>query len=183
VKCNVPVAEAINEEVVLPEPGGSRSGLRLRRTPRRDRLPRTGRELSLHIETAIQTFGPERCMMGSDYPPDGSSAGFVPRWNALKHIVRGASHQQKAALFHDRAARLPHPNALTVSKPPIRVLDQSRLSRSAVSLSRISGSRCRTCFLAPAGIPAQTGRLSPRALSGGREPRRRRIWLWVLRRR
>ncbi|MEJ8851150.1 amidohydrolase family protein [Variovorax rhizosphaerae] len=58
------------------------------------------------VETAIEAFGVERCMMESNYPPDARSAGFVPAWNALKHIVRGASPDDKAALFHGTAARV-----------------------------------------------------------------------------
>ncbi len=59
-----------------------------------------------YVETAIEAFGAERCMMESNYPPDARSAGFVPLWNALKHIVRGASTADKAALFHDTASRV-----------------------------------------------------------------------------
>jgi len=59
-----------------------------------------------YVETAIEAFGADRCMMESDYPPDGRSGGFVPIWNALKHIVRGASPDEKAALFHATAARV-----------------------------------------------------------------------------
>jgi predicted TIM-barrel fold metal-dependent hydrolase len=59
-----------------------------------------------YVEAAIEAFGPERCMMESNYPPDGRAAGFVPLWNALKHIVRGASAEEKAALFHRTATRV-----------------------------------------------------------------------------
>ena len=59
-----------------------------------------------YVETAIEAFGAERCMMESNYPPDGRSCGFVPLWNALKHLVRGASAEDKAALFHGTAARV-----------------------------------------------------------------------------
>jgi predicted TIM-barrel fold metal-dependent hydrolase len=58
------------------------------------------------IETALDAFGPDRCMMESNFPPDGRSAGFVPLWNAMKHIVRGCSADEKAALFHRTAARV-----------------------------------------------------------------------------
>jgi predicted TIM-barrel fold metal-dependent hydrolase len=58
------------------------------------------------VETAIELFGPQRCMMESNFPPDGRSAGFVPLWNALKHIVRSYSRQEKIALFHDNAVRV-----------------------------------------------------------------------------
>jgi predicted TIM-barrel fold metal-dependent hydrolase len=59
-----------------------------------------------YVETSIEAFGAERCMMESDYPPDSRSCGFVPLWNALKYIVRSASAQEKAALFHETAARV-----------------------------------------------------------------------------
>jgi L-fuconolactonase len=59
-----------------------------------------------YIHTAIDAFGPDRCMMASDYPVDSHSAGFVPLWNALKHAVRSASSDEKAALFHDTASRV-----------------------------------------------------------------------------
>ena len=58
------------------------------------------------VESSIEAFGPARCMMESNYPPDGRSAGFVPLWNALKHIVRAASPDDKAAMFHGTAAKV-----------------------------------------------------------------------------
>lgn len=58
------------------------------------------------IETAIEAFGAERCMMESNFPPDGRSCGFVPLWNAMKHVVRDCSAEQKADLFHRTAARV-----------------------------------------------------------------------------
>jgi L-fuconolactonase len=57
-----------------------------------------------YVETAIEAFGARRCMMESNFPNDGRSCGFVPVWNALKSIVRGASPEEKAALFHGTAA-------------------------------------------------------------------------------
>ena len=63
-----------------------------------------------YVETAIEAFGANRCMMESDYPPDGRSGGFVPIWNALKHIVRSASPDEKSALFYSTAARVYHIN-------------------------------------------------------------------------
>lgn len=59
-----------------------------------------------YVETALEAFGVDRCLMESDYPMDARSAGFVPLWNALKLIVAGASPAEKAALFHDTAARV-----------------------------------------------------------------------------
>jgi predicted TIM-barrel fold metal-dependent hydrolase len=58
------------------------------------------------VETAIEAFGVERCMMESNFPPDGRAGGYVPVWNALKHIVSGCSRDQKNHLFHRSAARI-----------------------------------------------------------------------------
>lgn len=58
------------------------------------------------VEGTIEAFGADRCLMESNYPPDGRSAGFVPLWNALKYIVRAASAKEKAALFHGTAAKV-----------------------------------------------------------------------------
>lgn len=59
-----------------------------------------------YVEIAIEAFGPERCMMESNFPMDGRACGYVPLWNALKHIVRGYSANEKAALFHRTAKRV-----------------------------------------------------------------------------
>jgi len=59
-----------------------------------------------YVDAAIDAFGPARCMMESNFPVDGRTCGFVPLWNALKHIVRAYSPTEKAALFHDTAARV-----------------------------------------------------------------------------
>lgn len=59
-----------------------------------------------YVETAIEAFGAERCMMESNFPPDGRSSGFAPLWNALKHITAGAGAEERAALFHGVANRV-----------------------------------------------------------------------------
>lgn len=58
------------------------------------------------VLTAIEAFGADRCMMESNFPPDGRSCGYVPLWNALKHVVRGASAEEKTALFSGTATRI-----------------------------------------------------------------------------
>ncbi|MFC6647103.1 amidohydrolase family protein [Granulicella cerasi] len=56
-----------------------------------------------YVETAIKAFGTERCMMESNFPPDGYSAGYVPVWNAMKYITRDFTANEKADLFHRTA--------------------------------------------------------------------------------
>jgi hypothetical protein len=58
-----------------------------------------------YVEAAIDAFGVDRCMMESDFPADGRSCGFVPLWNALKHITRGCSVGERNSLFHATAIR------------------------------------------------------------------------------
>lgn len=52
-----------------------------------------------YVETTIEAFGVDRCMMESNFPPDARSCGFVPLWNALKHIVREYTTDEKNSLF------------------------------------------------------------------------------------
>jgi L-fuconolactonase len=59
-----------------------------------------------YVETAIGAFGVDRCLMESNFPMDGRSCGYVPLWNAMKHIVRECGATEKRALFHGTAARV-----------------------------------------------------------------------------
>ena len=52
-----------------------------------------------YIETCIEAFGVERCMMESNFPVDKQSTGYGVLWNALKRIAAGASADEKTALF------------------------------------------------------------------------------------
>ena len=72
-----------------------------------------------YVETAIEAFGPQRCMMESNFPPDGRSCGFVPLWNAMKHIVRNCTSDDKAALFHRTAAHVYRIDISSWSKPNV----------------------------------------------------------------
>lgn len=59
-----------------------------------------------YVEEAVAAFGANRCMAESNFPVDGVSCGYVPLWNALKHIMRNHTPEEKAALFHGTAARV-----------------------------------------------------------------------------
>jgi len=73
-------------------------------------LPPTSAELAEawrpYIETCIETFGPDRCMMESNFPVDKQSCGYGVLWNALKRITRHCSGPEKSMLYHDTAARV-----------------------------------------------------------------------------
>ena len=58
------------------------------------------------IRWCIEQFGVERCMFESNFPVDKRSCSYLVLWNAFKRIAAGASASDKAALFHDNAARI-----------------------------------------------------------------------------
>ncbi len=53
----------------------------------------------------IEQFGPDRCMFESNFPVDKASCSYGVLWNAFKRISQGFDAQERAALFHDTAAR------------------------------------------------------------------------------
>ncbi len=59
-----------------------------------------------YVETCIELFGPDRCMMESNFPVDKESTGYCILWNALKRITQNHSAADKAKLYRDTAARV-----------------------------------------------------------------------------
>lgn len=59
-----------------------------------------------YVEPCIESFGVDRCMFESNFPPDKQSCGYTELWNAFKRIVSGASAAEKTALFSGTAARV-----------------------------------------------------------------------------
>lgn len=51
------------------------------------------------IETAINLFGPQRCMFESNFPVDKISGGYAVLWNAFKRLTAGYSAAEKDAVF------------------------------------------------------------------------------------
>lgn len=64
------------------------------------------REWGGPITSAIEQFGPERCMFESNFPVDKMSCSYPVLWNAFKLIAADASEADKALLFHDTASRV-----------------------------------------------------------------------------
>ena len=58
-----------------------------------------------YIETCIEAFGPDRAMFESNYPVDRWGATYPVLWNAFKRITRGASQDEKSALYAGTASR------------------------------------------------------------------------------
>jgi L-fuconolactonase len=58
-----------------------------------------------YVDVCIEAFGPNRCMFESNFPVDKQSCGYGEVWNAFKRITQNHTAGEKAALFHDTAAR------------------------------------------------------------------------------
>ena len=54
----------------------------------------------------IEQFGPNRCMFESNFPVDKVSYSYNVMYNAFKRLSAGYSTIERAAMFHDTAARV-----------------------------------------------------------------------------
>lgn len=59
-----------------------------------------------YFDYAIEKFGPKRSMFESNFPVDKLSCSYTVLWNSFKVLAKGFSADEKAALFHDTAARV-----------------------------------------------------------------------------
>jgi predicted TIM-barrel fold metal-dependent hydrolase len=54
----------------------------------------------------IEKFGVQRCMFESNFPVDNASYPYVTLWNSFKLMTKSYSKAERAALFHDTAAKV-----------------------------------------------------------------------------
>ncbi len=73
------------------------------RPPSSDEFAEAQRPYYLHT---IECFGPERCMMESNFPVDRLSISYQVLYNGLKKIVADFSESEKDAMFYGTAARI-----------------------------------------------------------------------------
>ena len=62
--------------------------------------------LAPFMNFCIEQFGPERCMFESNFPPDKVAYSYNVLFNAFKLLSKDYSPSERAALFHDTAARV-----------------------------------------------------------------------------
>jgi predicted TIM-barrel fold metal-dependent hydrolase len=62
--------------------------------------------MSPFLTYCIEQFGPERAMFESNFPVDKVSFSYNVMYNAFKRLSQGFSSSERAALFHDTAARV-----------------------------------------------------------------------------
>ena len=70
-----------------------------------------------YYATAIDLFGPTRCMFESNFPMDKRACSYGVLWNAHKRMAAGFSADEKRLMFHDVAARAYRIQAPAPAKP------------------------------------------------------------------
>jgi predicted TIM-barrel fold metal-dependent hydrolase len=58
------------------------------------------------LSHCIDKFTPARCMFESNFPVDKVSFSYNVMYNAFKRFSKGYSASERAAMFHDTAARV-----------------------------------------------------------------------------
>jgi predicted TIM-barrel fold metal-dependent hydrolase len=56
-----------------------------------------------YIETCVEIFGPARCMLESNFPPDKKSCDYGVLWNTFKRVTAAYSEDEKDALYRGTA--------------------------------------------------------------------------------
>jgi predicted TIM-barrel fold metal-dependent hydrolase len=62
-------------------------------------------EMAPFLSYCIEKFTPARCMFESNFPVDKVSFSYGVMWNAFKRLSKGFSASERAAMFHDTAAK------------------------------------------------------------------------------
>lgn len=58
------------------------------------------------LDNCIEIFGSERCMYGSNFPPDKRASNYATSINAHKYMLKDYSQAEKEAIFAGNAARI-----------------------------------------------------------------------------
>ncbi|MFZ1742996.1 MAG: amidohydrolase family protein, partial [Pontixanthobacter sp.] len=76
----------------------------------RNDLPPTSEEFIAvageYYHTAIDMFGPDRCMFASNFPVDRLSVSYGVMWNAYKRMGTRYNYEERSWLFHGTAQRV-----------------------------------------------------------------------------
>jgi L-fuconolactonase len=62
--------------------------------------------LQPYFEHCVEKFGVDRCMFESNFPVEKLANTYVNLWNAFKRMTESYTIAERAALFHDTAARV-----------------------------------------------------------------------------
>ena len=100
------VAECPNVSIKLGGIGMTRTGFDWHERDKPIGSEELAKSMSPFITYCIEQFGPERCMFESNFPVDKVSFSYHVMYNAFKRLSAGCSASERAAMFHDTAARV-----------------------------------------------------------------------------
>jgi predicted TIM-barrel fold metal-dependent hydrolase len=58
------------------------------------------------VREAIELFGPQRCLLGSNFPVDRPAIGYGDLWSAYDRFTQDLAAHERSAVFRDNAARV-----------------------------------------------------------------------------
>ncbi len=88
-----------------PQYGSQRFRLAFARRTRRS-SEELAQATQAYFENTIERFGVKRCLFESNFPVDKLSCSYTVLWNSFKRLSKEYSRDERAALFHDTAARV-----------------------------------------------------------------------------
>ena len=100
------LASCPNVSVKLGGVGSLRSGYDWHERAVKPSSAELAAALRPYFEWCIEKLGADRCMFESNFPVEKLSTSYVNLWNSFKRITGKYSAGERAALFHDTAARV-----------------------------------------------------------------------------
>ena len=100
------VAECPNVNVKLGGIGMPRTGFDWHTRAKPIGSEELAESIGPFMNYCIEKFGPERSMFESNFPVDKVSYSYNVMYNAFKRLSQGYSATERAAMFHDTAARV-----------------------------------------------------------------------------
>ena len=100
------LASCSNVLVKLGGIGSLRSGYDWHERPIKPPSVELANILRPYLEHCIEQFGVHRCMFESNFPVEKLANSYVNLWNAFKRMTDAYTAEERAALFHNTAARV-----------------------------------------------------------------------------
>src|ERR1044072_2661707 len=72
-----------------------------------------------YVKTCIDLFGPDRCMVESNYPVEKMGIGMPALWNLFQRLTAGLPIDRKSTRLNSNHTPIPHPPPPDVSTLPL----------------------------------------------------------------
>jgi predicted TIM-barrel fold metal-dependent hydrolase len=92
-------------------------GLRLGEAPRAPNSEQLAERMRPYVEATVESFGAQRCLVGSNFPVDKGSFSYTVFWNAMKRLLRELSPEARSAILCENALRIYRLTAALQAQP------------------------------------------------------------------